>query len=86
VVPGVASTIEVACWVSAFKHVLLPAFISPTKPMRRRCSPVEGGALAVADEKEEARSERHGVRKRLRKDDGMERGEGGQHVSERGYL
>jgi hypothetical protein len=54
--------------------------------MRRRCSPVEGGALAVADEKEEARSERHGVRKRLRKDDGMERGEGGQHVSERGYL
>ena len=41
VVPGVASTMLVACWVKAFKHVDLPAFISPTRPMRRRCSPEE---------------------------------------------
>ena len=42
-----ASTMLVACWVKAFRHVDLPAFISPTRPSRRRCRPVEWGEEEV---------------------------------------
>lgn len=47
----------VACWVSALRQVLLPAFISPKRPMTGR------GTVVVDEEEEEKESARRRQRR-----------------------